>query len=318
MELVVALGLGALLSLGMVSVYLDSRRSEVFHHEYIGMQENGAYAQNLLRRELSQAGFFAAIADDIELFAAPPGGDCGDEAWALDTDRAIDFIDDFEGSLTSVSGAQWQCLSALEVRPGTDIVSLKRSATEPSLSDGAFRAPLRAAEQTQWYLRVVRQTGQREWVYIGPGENFPAADRSMGSGVEYWPFYARIFYIRAYSTRAGDGIPSLCVEQLSANRMGTDCLVEGVEDMQIDFGLDLDGNGIPDRFTAAPTGAELEGAVTARVHLLLRSVAPLAGYRDTRSYRLGNRHVEARLDGFYRRVLTTTVTLRNRRYSAAT
>jgi type IV pilus assembly protein PilW len=313
LELIIALGLGALLSLGMVSVYLESRRSDVRHHAYLAMQENGSFGLNLLRRELSQVGFLAALADDIGLSAAPIGGDCGDQPWALDTARLIDFIDDFRGSLTSVAGAQWHCLGTSEVLPGTDILSLKRSATDPILSDGVFRAPLRAAVQTQWYLRLGRENGQRRWTYVGPAENFAAADRKVGSGIDYWAYHARIYYIRGYSTRVGDGIPTLCVEQLSGNRMRTDCLVEGVENMQFDFGLDLDGNGTPDRFRAAPTGAELQQAVTARVHLLLRSILPLPGYRDTRRYRLGHRQVEARQDGFYRRVLSTTVSLRNRR-----
>jgi hypothetical protein len=45
---------------------------------------------------------------------------------------------------------------------------------------------------------------------------------------------------------------------------------------------------------------------------LLRSILEIAGYRDDKTYALGQKEVAARRDGFLRRVFSTTVHLRNR------
>ena len=53
-------------------------------------------------------------------------------------------------------------------------------------------------------------------------------------------------------------------------------------------------------------------AIAARIYLLVRSVHPVAGYRNDRAYTLGSTHIEAAGDGHYRRLMQTTVVLRNR------
>jgi hypothetical protein len=295
----------------MITVFLECRRSELAHGQYVAMQENGAFALNLLRQELAQAGFMAAVAGGVALPAAVIGRDCGPGNWALDSSQPLDLIDNFKGQMNTVNGVPWKCLNGTDVQLGTDLFSVKRSAGDPSLRDGSFPPGVRAAEETQWYLRLAKYGSDQRWLYVGQGGNFPAGDRARGNGVEFWEFYVRLFYVRSYSSQADDGIPTLCVEQLSGNGMATDCLVEGVEDMQIEFGTDLDADGVPERFGPGRTPAELRGAVTARVYLLLRSIGPLSGHRDQRSYQLGGKRVAARHDGFFRRVVTTTVQLRN-------
>tara|TARA_R110002110_G_scaffold415765_1_gene655151 strand:- start:33463 stop:33765 length:303 start_codon:yes stop_codon:yes gene_type:complete len=91
----------------------------------------------------------------------------------------------------------------------------------------------------------------------------------------------------------------------------TECFVEGVQDMQLEFALDDDGDNLIDRMVSAPTAVELQRAVAVRLHLLLRSVNPVNGYTNRHSYSLGGKVVLAANDAFYRRVVRTTVPLRN-------
>ncbi len=312
-ELLLASGLGATLSLGVAGVYLDNRRSHAVHAELLTLQENARFGLAVLRRELTLAGFLAGPAPQGQPASQAVARDCGPGNWALDTAAFLDFVDDFSGSLATVGGADWSCLSVPEVKIGTDLVSIKRSAGAPTLVDGEFPPPLRSAEATQWYLRQRNPEGKRDWVYIGRNDNFAASDRIAGSGVDYWEFYARIFYIRRYSVAAGDGIPALCVEHLVGDRMATDCLVEGVEDLQVEFGLDADRDGVPDLFRSTPAASDLRRTVAIRVHLLMRSLNPLPGGNDQRTYSLGSRRIVRPGDGFYRRVVSTTVSLRNLR-----
>jgi hypothetical protein len=92
----------------------------------------------------------------------------------------------------------------------------------------------------------------------------------------------------------------------------TQCLVEGIENLQLEFGIDDNGDAQADRYEAAPDAAELAAAVAARIYLLVRSVNPLPGHVDDRSYELGQTRVEPSHDAYCRRLLQTTVLLRNR------
>ena len=93
--------------------------------------------------------------------------------------------------------------------------------------------------------------------------------------------------------------------------MTTRCLVEGVEDMQLEFGIDTNDNGVPNQFVADPNTPDIDNAVVARVYLLLRGNSEISGYTNNKSYNLGQKVVAAKNDAYLRRVMTTTVQMRN-------
>jgi hypothetical protein len=93
--------------------------------------------------------------------------------------------------------------------------------------------------------------------------------------------------------------------------MITRCLVEGVEDLQLELGMDTDGDGVANRYISPGQVTDYEGAVSARVHLLLRSIYRVVGLRNDSIFTLGRRQVSKPRDGLLRRVFSTTVMLRN-------
>jgi type IV pilus assembly protein PilW len=89
-------------------------------------------------------------------------------------------------------------------------------------------------------------------------------------------------------------------------------LVEGIEDMQIEFGIDTnDVDLAANYFESEPDETEIPNVVSARIFLLVRSLRPITGYENTKTYQLGNKAVPAFNDGFYRRVYSTSVPIRN-------
>ncbi len=60
-----------------------------------------------------------------------------------------------------------------------------------------------------------------------------------------------------------------------------------------------------------PSLADMENAVSARLFLLARSIEPDPHFTNDTEYVLGDATVPVTNDGFYRRVYTTTVALRN-------
>jgi type IV pilus assembly protein PilW len=316
-ELTVSLLLGSIFTLSIVGIYLHSKRHFAAEEALARMQENGRFSMNLMKRELMHAGFYAGRPGVGAMASAAISGDCTETGnWALDPSRPLELLNEFNessaDSLRTINGTAISCLQAGEIAPGTDVISIKRTAGSSTVNNGE---PVAGAvvKNSQWYLRLADYGDNKSWHYHKEG-GLPQADIGPLSDVDYWEFYARIFYIRRFSQSPGDGIPSLCVEGLSGGStlgvMASRCVVEGVEDMQIEFGLDSDFDGVANQYKAAPLAAEIETAVAARIYLLLRSLSEIPGNESIRTYHLGSKTV-TRSDRFMRRLFTTTVQIRN-------
>lgn len=316
-ELLVAMALGIVLSGTIVNVYLENKRSFMQDEEVARLQENGRFALNMLKREITMAGFFAQIADASKLTTGTVTGDCTSGNWALSPIDSVDLINNVSTALNTLQGEAWTCLTVADLQAGTDLISVKRSADRATLVDGSLNTGITAENDDQWYLRTADDNTSVGWSYVAASGSIPTADKTAGSGVNYWEFYSSIFFIREYSISAGDGVPSLCVRNLVGSSMTSaaslNCMVEGIENMQLEIGIDADADGVPERFEASPSSAEMEDAVAVRVYLLVRSIEGLPGYTNNKAYQLGSTAVAATNDNFMRRVFSTTLSLRNAR-----
>jgi len=76
-------------------------------------------------------------------------------------------------------------------------------------------------------------------------------------------------------------------------------LVEGIEQLQLEYGIDTDGDGDPDVYAADPSTVTIAGCatctsvnnwsnvITVRIHLLARNIDPSPNYTDPKTYTLG-------------------------------
>jgi type IV pilus assembly protein PilW len=163
-------------------------------------------------------------------------------------------------------------------------------------------------------------------------------------------FVSNIYYIRDHST-PGDGIPTLVRSSfdLAGGALGhqsADALIEGIQGFRVEYGIDglsdtgnpVDyssnvvwsnpdnknspsnrGDGIPDgNYVDAAsvtcnslTDCAAANIVSARIHVLARSLEPTPGHIDSKTYWLGNMQMGPFNDNFKRHVFTTTVRLVN-------
>jgi type IV pilus assembly protein PilW len=93
--------------------------------------------------------------------------------------------------------------------------------------------------------------------------------------------------------------------------MQTECIAEGIENMQVEFGVDADEDGTVDSYIADPTPDELQNAISARIYLLARTADENRGYTDERTYSISNTDDYKPSDKFRRRVHMTTVSIAN-------
>lgn len=303
-ELLVTLALGVLLSAAMVATYADSRRHQFYAEQVARLQENGRHALRLVTQDLEMAGFHGGIPGMPLPAAEPLAVDCASEPWALDPSVPIDLVNDWggESAPVTVNGETLDCLDPDDLLPGSDLLALRRTGAAPAQFLGAPAPSLPSSTVLRWYLRVEDGVPVR-WEQVAARDI--AAGGHSAAGVSLWPAIARVYAVQ----RGVAGVPQLCAESLAGNRMVSRCLVEGVELLQVEYGLDADGDGTPDQFVSSPVPADLQRVVAARVHILLRSVRPVSGHRDRHPHRLGETRVPGQGDAFLRRVFSQTVVL---------
>lgn len=306
-ELVVSIALALFLVAAVLQVYRIGKAVLHWQVELARMEESGRHALGLLVRELRMVGFFGrrALAD----LPPPPAGApaCGDmPGWVLDLQTPLDVLDDFAGGHARfASGARLSCLPEARLVSGADALAVKRSAALPSHASGMEPA-LRARSRSRWYL-VSEAAGSVEMVFVDAAGH---SSRSLSDAATWWELQTHIFYLRDYSQDPGDNIPTLCDQRLGSSLRSV-CLVEGVERLQFEFGIDADGDGIAETRLRAPHPGQLNAAVTAQVHVLTRSLSEVHHRPRAQSFQLGATVVDFPPDRYLRQVFSATVPLHN-------
>jgi type IV pilus assembly protein PilW len=128
-----------------------------------------------------------------------------------------------------------------------------------------------------------------------------------------WEYRPSIYFIRNYSNAPGYGIPALCKKVLVGigPSMTSECLAAGIEDLQIEYGIDLNDDGNPNVFLPNPTLAQIQSVVSARIFLLARTTKVDRRYQNNKAYTVSNAPLYAPGDNFHRRVVSTTVSIQN-------
>ena len=308
-ELLVAMAISVIISFGVVNLFLQSKVSFLQDEETSRLQENGRWALRYLARELSMTGFYGPVVDGAGVSSGlTVASDCG-TGWALNAGVPFEHLN----NVTSASAvAAYGCLSSSDVLEGTDIVAVRRTKDAPSMIDGTVAE---TPEDNAVYLRLEQFGVDARLVR---GSDLSMTDKTAGSGIDAWEYYPQLLFVRPYANTSGDGIPTLCTRMLTRDEATlkldtTECLVEGVENLQVEFGIDtsVPPDYAADFYTATPTADQLEQAVNARIYILARTVNEVTGYVNDKTYNLGTTTVAAANDGHYRRMMQTTVVLRN-------
>jgi type IV pilus assembly protein PilW len=88
-------------------------------------------------------------------------------------------------------------------------------------------------------------------------------------------------------------------------------LIEGVENLQIEFGVDTDGDQFANAYIAPGAVLDWREVIAARIGVLIRSPDETGVETDNRTYQVLSETVAAAADRRQRIVFTTTVALRN-------
>ncbi len=308
-ELMISLVLGLIVTGGVVTVFVQSRQSFRVDEQVARMQDEARFALDEIARDVRMANYLAeplvpaAIFPDFGLLV---GIDCGVPAQA---NWIMELTDAVTGQINSLTGvdnatgatapASFSCIGAAEIRPNTDVVGIKRVAGDST-----------APANLQNGATYIRSNGTFGLMHTQP----PVA--AVPPPFRDWEYRPRVYYVRNFANAPGDGIPALCRKVLTPGAppsMTTECIAQGIEDLQLEYGLDTDGDARPNRYLTNPTLTQLQQVVSARISLLARTQEVDPRYTDLRTYTVSNAPAYTPNDNFRRRVYSTTVTIHNRR-----
>lgn len=309
-EIMVALVIGLLTLAGLLALFVQNKRTFVEDEQFARMQDNARYALAELERDIAMAGFWgdllnpAAVTQDDSLAIAVDCGPAGIAEWMYElldpaTGESLTLTHADNATAATATGRH-TCINAGEFVDGSDVLGIRR--VEGREVAGALDA-------SQVYLRTNGTVGL---LFREPIAGAPAV--VINPPFSEWRYTPRIYFVRNYTETPGDGVPALCrkvLDPAAGPGMVSECLASGIEDLQIEFGLDEDGDGRPDVFVANPNAADISTAVSARIHLIARTANPDPRFVNRSTYRIGNAPDYTPNDNFRRRVYTTTVYIRN-------
>ena len=297
-ELMIALTLSLTLAAAIVTVFVNNSYSFNQDENLERMQDDARYALREIAYDLSMAGFYgdlhvpASVLYDTALSLLGDCGPIGEANWmyrAVETGTSTSLsVTALDNTGTAAVTAAHSCFAPGEVLAGTDVVAIKRV-------DGAY----------------LRTNGTVGVMFSGLAPVAPPTVVAPPSAD--WAFRPSIYFIRPFANVAGDGIPTLCRKVLrgAGPSMVTECLATGIENLQIEYGIDTTDDGRPNVYMTSPALADLQTVVSARIFLLARTTEIDTRYTHTKTYSLSNSPDFTPGDSFHRRVFSTSVSIQN-------
>jgi type IV pilus assembly protein PilW len=307
-ELMIAMLLSMALASAIISVFVNNNYSFKQDESVGRMQDDARHALREIAFDLSMAGHYAdlhvpsTVSYDGNLAIGTDCGPTGEVNWMYRATEAGTgnnlSIMAIDNATNSAVAAAHSCFTSGELLDGTDVVSIKRVA-------GAEASVLSANGA---YLRTNGTVGV---MFSGTGPTAPPV--VVAPPRADWAFRPSIYYIRQFANTPGDGIPTLCRKALRAAGPGmtTECLATGIENLQIEYGIDTTDNGQPNVYLTNPTLAQMQDVVAARIFLIGRTTDMDTRYTNTKTYSISNAPAFTPNDSFHRRVFSTSVSIQN-------
>ncbi len=307
-ELMIAMLLSMALAGAIIAVFMNNSYSFKQDDNIGRMQDDARHALREIAFDLSMAGHYAdlhipgTVQHDGGLTIGTDCGPAGEANWMY---RATDNVTSESLSVTALDNttnaavaAAHSCFTGGELLDGTDVVSIKRVAGAEATALSANGAYLRTNGTVGVLFSGVAPTAPP--VPVTP----PRAD---------WAFRPSIYYIRQFANTPGDNIPTLCRKVLrgAGPSMTTECLATGIENLQIEYGIDTTDNGQPNVYLSNPTVTQMQTVVAARIFLIGRTTDIDTRYTNTKTYSISNSPNFVPNDSFHRRVFSTSVSIQN-------
>lgn len=288
-ELMIAIALGLIVLAAVTTAFVSSSRARQEMEKSSQQIENGRYAMQVLFSDLQMAGYLGEFAPTVLASPASKPDPCS--TTPADLKSAVPLhIQGYDNG-----AAPPGCIS--DVRAGTDIFVVRRASTCVAGSAGcAAVSPSGVYFQTTRCETELADPSIPDFVVSNIPGDFTLTAKNCTTPAALYQYLTRIYYV-ANNNRPGDGIPTLKRAELIESAFTVVPLAVGIEQLQVEYGIDTDNDGTPNAYSADPdTYAGCSGAacvenwrnaMTLQVHLIARNTESSAGFTDTRTYTLG-------------------------------
>jgi type IV pilus assembly protein PilW len=325
-ELMIAITLSLFVVAGLVFLFVGSSKSARELDATNRQIENGKYALQVLQNEFHHAGYLSYFNPNRPDIATPTtiSNPC---ATAL-----ADLVTALPIAIQGSDGVPaWTCLS--DVKANTDVVVIRRASV--CVTGSSVDCPVEAgvpyfqAASCQSTTQLGSPDVKNHYRLATNRADLDRQTRKCDSTVLEADrrYRVRIYYI-ANNYEAGDGIPTLTRVELGAGAFTAAVpIAPGIENMQLEYGIDTNGDGAPDVFDADPNTKDgcapaacmqfWRDVVAVKAYLLARSTGTFTGQVDIKEFHLGldadqnEIVVTAKNDGYRRNVYSTLARLNN-------
>jgi len=317
-ELLLAMTIGVVLLGAAVTAYLKSRETYAATETLARLQEVARYALGVIESDVRMSGHLGlmsepAVVSNLDGPLTGPGGEsvafegCT-ENWATRVADPLSGWDQSDGAWPFGSG----CRPFGRWRDTTDGLIVRRASADRIPQDASALKALRGHV-------LIASSRNAAQVFVGDADGrIPAAYAQSDPPDEPPRADTRRLLVNAYyvgtDSTAEKGHPSLRRKRLVAGPAVQDEeIMPGVEDLQVQYGVDTDGDGSADRYLNAGDLEAGSSVVSARLWLRVRAADRDPAYTDDRRYVYANQDERVpRAERQFRRVLVSrTVYLRN-------
>ncbi len=314
-ELLIAITLGLLLTIGLINIFINSKQSYRLQEATSRMQENGRFAVDALSRAIHLADFWGSVSpSDVALVGGTTYGGVGgcSNAWLINPQEGLRG---YEGGASAPVGLPQGCISNYVA--GSDAIALRYADPDAIVPTADIASSL---SNGSYFLRVL--TGRSAVLFNGDSD---ARGSALGAlpdvagvpgAVLNYRFRPELYYLGNFSAAGITATPSLYFRRALKGEVESTAIVDGVETMHFEYGLDVNGDLSTDRYVTAADIASADWArvLAVRVSLIVRG-DQLDRYRDDRSYSLAGGatyEVPAAARNFLRTQIVKEVLVRNR------
>lgn len=326
-ELMVSLALGSLILVALVVVFSRNTANQTELERTTRQLESARFALDILSEDIMHAGYYGEI-DPTPNKLKPLRkisnlSPCVDLPADLPVDLGWEDVDGNPAIPPAVRGiGSEEGADCLKDRlDNTEAITLRHVDTGPPLSIAE------AAGRNNLYIQVNRCRDAKSSlpdilaVSNAAPEKFELRNLDCDGVIDaVRRFVQRTYYVASCNACVSEHEPpTLKRLELINGEWHTTSLAEGIENLQIEYGVDSDDDGTPDEFIAAKDMVAAprvwENVVSARLHLLARNTKETPGYEDPRSYVLPPRYpADAPYqpkNGYKRSLMSATVRLVN-------
>lgn len=346
-ELMVSIVISSIIMLGVVSIYSNSRKSQVINESLARIQENLRFSADMIIRDIRMAGYSGCRSSSVtnSIDDNPPtlpydfqkhvtgfeSADVPSEFPAIGTDPGDRVAGTDAIVIIKVSSTGFK-IESHNSSSATIFFDAAAAGIEEgdvlAITDCNHTAITRVSGPTNPDAHIVHNTGAQTdgpencWKKLGPVTD-PAPACAANAGTEYtYGDNARVhkYIMHGYFIGVSQSglTKSLYILNLDKGVLSSTELVEGIEDFQISYGIDPDivetDNPFPVRFIKASDVADFKKVVAVKFGMLLASVDDVKKVTPAvaKSYTLAGTTVTPAADRKLRYSYNTTVKIRNK------